>query len=328
MFVENIEFNNFKNLEFYQKPFYLKMEADRISGTPVYYKYEDKHATFIIPLIKRFIEKDYYDVISPYGYSGFLSTDNSPEFFAEALHHFDIFCKNNNIITSFIRLHPFNNYILAENNRITQILHGKVIFFSLKRKYEELYSDYSSNHKRGIKKLQKQGFTIKQGSADDIKEFISIYNQTMKRLEAKEFYFFDENYYKALMSNEKCELIFVQSPDKTLCAAALFVISSENIQYHLGGTLTEFLQDAPIKLIFDFIIHSYSNMNMKFNLGGGLGGNEDSLYKFKEGFSNEKIKFSTLRMVHNQDVYNNLTTNFTKDQRKEFSGFFPLYRKI
>ncbi|MXS69612.1 peptidoglycan bridge formation glycyltransferase FemA/FemB family protein [Flavobacteriaceae bacterium W22] len=327
MLFENIELNNFKNLEFYQKPFYLRMEAEKIGGIALYYKYESENATFVIPVIKRLIEKDYYDLISPYGYSGFLSNNDSPEFIMEGIHHFDNYCKANNIITSFIRLHPFNNYIFLENKRIAQVLHGRVIFFSLNQNYDELYSFYSSNHKRGIKKLQKRGFNIKQGDVSDIREFITIYNHTMERLDAKEFYFFEEDYYVALMKNEKCKLLFVESPDQKLCAAAFFVISSEIIQYHLGGTLTEFLQDAPIKLLFDFIINSHSNSNMKFNLGGGLGGSEDNLYKFKEGFSNEKIKFSTLRIVHNQDVYNNLTSNFDKEDRKNISEFFPLYRK-
>lgn len=321
------ELNKFENLEFYQKNYYLELEAKALQGEAVYYKSEDENDIFLMPLIKRHLEKDLFDLVSPYGYPGFICNNFSPQYIEKKIAEFDVFCKNNQIITSFIRLHPANNYIFSENDRLFQLLHGKIVFFSLNKKYDDLYGNYSSNHKRGIKKLQKQGFRIKIGNAEDIDSFMKIYNQTMDRLEAKEYYYFNKEYYQELMENEKCDLIFIESPDGTLCSSALFLFSQKFIQYHLGGTLNEFLKDAPIKMIFDHIINQYSENDLKINLGGGLGGNEDNLFRFKEGFSDQKIKFSTLRIIHDQEKYNNLTSNYSKEERNDLSGFFPLYRK-
>ena len=69
--------------------------------------------------------------------------------------------------------------------------------------------------------------------------------------------------------------------------------------------------------MFDEIIKKNSNSSKKLNIGGGLGGNEDSLYSFKTRFSKRTQKFSTIRAILDVDKYNLLTKDFSKEARDE-----------
>ena len=66
-----------------------------------------------------------------------------------------------------------------------------------------------------------------------------------------------------------------------------------------------------------------------FHLGGGIGSNEDNLYKFKAAFNRASdYQFSIGKQIFNQNIYNALVEeramldiNFDRE-----STFFPLYR--
>ena len=67
--------------------------------------------------------------------------------------------------------------------------------------------------------------------------------------------------------------------------------------------------------------------NEIMHLGGGVGGEHDSLLQFKVGFSPLRNTFSTLRVVVDERDYGRLVA--ARDSRLDPSsrtGFFPLYR--
>ena len=58
-----------------------------------------------------------------------------------------------------------------------------------------------------------------------------------------------------------------------------------------------------------------------FHLGGGLGGKEDSLFKFKSGFSKNTADFYLIKSIFNVPLYDELSQD--TDENIEF---FPAYR--
>ncbi len=67
-----------------------------------------------------------------------------------------------------------------------------------------------------------------------------------------------------------------------------------------------------------------------FNLGGGVGSREDSLFQFKSCFSKNYKDFKVWKYIVNQEVYNEL---IAKKQKREHANlndaclnFFPSYR--
>ena len=64
------------------------------------------------------------------------------------------------------------------------------------------------------------------------------------------------------------------------------------------------------------------------HLGGGVGGNGDSLMHFKEGFSPSRHAFSTLRILVDADAYARLVRERDPSlDPADLGGYFPLYRR-
>lgn len=320
-----------KVIEFYQEEAYVKLEARLLNGTPR--TFTNKAQDIALPLVIREIPgTDYYDALSPYGYPGLIHDQASQEEFTTFWEEYNQFCKSEKIVSTFVRLNPiYNCTMFTEQEHLKHLVHGRVITVPLKKDYAELKSNYSSNHKRGIKKLLKNGFRVEKVGLSGIDDFIDLYNETMKRLDASDYYFFDKAYYTTLFNlTSDIELYLAYAPNGDVASGALFMISEDYIQYHLGGTNDAYVRDSPNKLIFDAVIQAHSGQKEFLILGGGLNNNEDSLFKFKEGFSKTSHKFSTLRMVHMKDQYMNLCKDaeMEKEEIQKLEGFFPLYRKL
>ena len=97
------------------------------------------------------------------------------------------------------------------------------------------------------------------------------------------------------------------------------------MQYHLAGTSKEFLKDTPMKLLLDEARLIGNEIGLDYlHLGGGVGGSdEDSLFRFKSGFSSYRCQFKTWQYIVEPDAYNILVSQRTKNKD---SSFFPLYR--
>ena len=85
----------------------------------------------------------------------------------------------------------------------------------------------------------------------------------------------------------------------------------------------------PTKLMMHFVRSwAKDRGNQVLHLGGGVGGDSDSLLQFKVGFSPLRHTFATLRMVIDETDYGRLVA--ARDPLLDpgaRSGFFPLYRK-
>lgn len=285
-----------------------------------------------LPLIRRkIVGTDYYDVLSPYGYGGIVFSKKSTQKFKEkAFEELYEYLKKKGCISLFLRLHPILNKDIVSKDIF---LNGSTLVIILNDDYYTLYNKYSSGHKYDIKKSFKNP-DIKV--VDDIdflyfESFISIYHETMDYLQASSFYFFNESYFKKLKEklNSKLKLIVVLEGDKVI-GASLFILYNQIIQYHLSGTTYQGRIHQPSKLILDYMIRWGIEHQYKYlHLGGGVGGQKDSLYKFKKGFASEEIEFSTLRKVINKEVYTHLCLKqgYILDEIEDISQFFPLYRK-
>lgn len=324
--------------EFYQLPKFAQLEANLIGGKPIAWYGEFEEQWILIPLVKRRIPesitngKEYYDLISPYGYPGIvLSNGISDLQLSTLLFRFRKDAKKETCISTFIRLNPISNSrLINEDEEMHQIIHSRIVSLDMKYPFEDQRMKYSSNHRRNIKKLLKSGFYLEWNNWDELESFIEIYNETMQREEADDYYFFPKAYYhslKEIVGEGNIDLVLAKNPKDEAIAGGLYCKNENIVQYHLGGTKGEYLRKAPSKLLFDGVINRYSEEVNYFNLGGGVGSEQDSLFRFKEGFGKEYKKFSTLRIVNDRQRYNNLCQEYSKEELYNLSGYFPLYRK-
>jgi Acetyltransferase (GNAT) domain len=337
--------------DFYHLPGYLELEAQRYEANAEAIVIEDGAEVFFLPYLIRDCDcKDdrVYDVISPYGYPGMLvsAAGQNPQFIDRCLQIIYRYWQERNICSAFLRLHPILNSYLArvtcerhESHQAiesTERLHqrGEVVICDLTNDLEDIWKQIRSSHRTKINKLKRSGFIVKMVPVDRYLEvFIDIYRETMNRVNATPSYYFTQDYFERFLQilGDGVQICVVEI-DGQIIAASLITEFSGIVQYHLGGTRTEFLPYSPTTILFDYVIKWAKQRNNRyFNLGGGLSGQQDSLYHFKVGFSNSTRSFATLETIVDRQLYDRLTA-----QRAESLGltasalnqtpFFPAYR--
>ncbi len=335
--------------DFYHLPGYLELEAKRYNAIPEAVIIKEGEKVFFLPYLVRdcsqmLISTNYgvdqiYDVISPYGYPGIIvnRAGQHPEFITKCLNLTANCWQAKNICAAFIRLHPILNSCidnLSSDRKFIFCKQGDVVTCDLTKDIRDIWQQIRANHRTKINKLTRAGFVVKIGSMDEYLDiFIDIYRETMDRVHATDAYYFTMNYFKSLSQilGNKIKICVVEL-DGQVVATSLITELSGIVQYHLGGTRTEFLRQSPATIMFKHIIEWAKQRDNKYlNLGGGLGGSHDSLYHFKSGFSDEFKPFVTIKTVVDRENYTRLTHDRAKflgvsATELENTSFFPAYR--
>jgi hypothetical protein len=138
-----------------------------------------------------------------------------------------------------------------------------------------------------------------------LRDFVSVYYETMRRVRAQDGYFFEEEYFLGLAEQlgETLQLFIVRAPDGEIMGGGLFTLCDGIVQYHLGGTRNAALKLSPAALMFDQVRLWGNEQGARFlHLGGGVGASEDSLFQYKAGFSHRRHTFATLRSSRKRAV--------------------------
>ncbi|OVE74956.1 hypothetical protein BVX95_00715 [archaeon D22] len=282
------------------------------------------------------LKEEYFDIISPYGYSGPIhktipSTDLQQlynEFFTQSTKY----CEKNNIITEFTRFHPLlKNHQFYEEKNIDA--RNVTVSIDLTKDTDYILKNMNKKTRNLIRKGEKSNLeVIHSTNESDVDEFISIYSKTMEKNSAKEEYFLEKQFFINTIKYLKnsVSLFAVKSQNKTI-ASALFMHYGKFIHYHFSGSLKEYLSLAPNNfLLFKIIEWAKSNNYKTFHLGGGYSSADDSLFRFKSGFSKDTNQFYTYSKTHNHEMYNilcELKNEYEKIADEEITSiFFPYYR--
>ncbi len=317
--------------DFHHTSFYHKIDNDFRS---VLFYARHEHHFLALPLVIRPIENsDWFDMTSVYGYCGFVANQNLETVDGELLaffkDNFKQFCQENNIVSVFSRLHPIINqsFLFADFGFVADL--NKTVAVDLRLSPEEQRKQYRKSNKSEINQLKKKGFSVVEAqNHSEIDNFISIYYETMDRVNADKYYYFSNEYFYKFLSNDffQNKLLLAKFGDEVV-AGAIFTYTDKIMQYHLAGTTEKYIRETPMKLILDEARLLGNNLSLEFlHLGGGVGGSdEDSLFKFKSGFSDLYCQFSIWKFISDQEKYSNLVAK--KGLNADKSSFFPLYRK-
>ena len=313
--------------------FYSTFDYHALSDTdgerPILIKYTENDIIIGLPLLIRKIQNtSFFDATSVYGYAGPISKNVTKNFdnriFKKELYDFFV---DNQIVSVFSRLNP---YLPHQSNILSAIgeikLKGDVVMIDLAENLDVQRQQYQRRIKSHINSARKLCTIKKADSKDDIKAFIDLYYENMNRVDAKESYFFRENYFYKFTNMDNCKIeILLASLTETneIISGAMFVKSKDIIQYHLSGTKTNHIDIAAIKLLIDEMRVEGTRENYKvFNLGGGLNSKDDSLLRFKKSFSKTLKEFSVWQYIVNEKIYNDLVESSKIDDL----DFFPGYR--
>ncbi|MGB5631366.1 MAG: GNAT family N-acetyltransferase [Waterburya sp.] len=334
--------------DIYHLPEYVYLESQQNQSTPEAILIVDNDKIFFLPYLLRrcddLFDEDWlvpetFDVVSPYGYPGFLLNEaaaNTPEFLSLAIDELVQAWRERQICSAFLRLHPLLNQNIPQNTNHDFQITGETISVNLKLDVEAIWHQTRSSHRTKINRCKRAGFTAEiVPFRQYLDEFNDIYEETMNRVNAAKSYYFGETYLTKLadLLENKIHLCVVKLNDEIACAG-LFTECCGIVQYHLGGTKTRFLKQAPSKLMFDYVrFWAKECGNEVFHLGGGVGGGKDSLYHFKAGFSKQRNGFLTLRLITDEEKYSDLVELRAKSLKIKpevllGSNYFPAYRSV
>ena len=318
------------NYDFYHTYDYHHL-SKATNETPILVVYKNKSILIAIPfLLRRIFETDYFDLTSVYGYAGPLQKNVTQNFdnksFSKEL---NLFFNEKKIVSVFSRLNPFINYqekILSGLGEIKTL--SNIVNIDLTQNIDEQKTHFSKTTKRYINKSNKICEIITAKDAECVKVFKDLYYENMDRVKAKKSYYFTEKYLDKFLNSPdfKTELLLVTLKDSgEIISGAMFVKSNNIVQYHISGTKNNYLHLTPIRILINHMrIKATEEGFTYFNLGGGLGSCEDSLFQFKSSFSKDFKPFKIWKHIVNKDIYDNLANEFA-----DLSGdqnYFPVYR--
>jgi hypothetical protein len=334
---------SFSSYDVYYLSGYTKAFKLHGDGEPTLFYYHDEDIRAInvvmirdIAMDKRFIDKlenqSLFDITTPYGYGGFIIEGNpNARNYKKINEEYSEYCRSKNIISEFVRFHP-----VLENSRLNNEIYevidlGKTITMDLISK-EQIWNDLSSKNRNVIRKAIKSGVKVYWGRSPElIDAFIPLYNATMNKDEATDYYYFNKEFYKSVLEDLRYNsLIFYALYNQKVISMSMILFGNENMHYHLSASDREHQNLAATNLLlYEAACWGCENGYKLFHLGGGLGSKEDSLFKFKKAFNkNSETYFSIGKKIFDQEKYDELIEiRLQEDEFDTDTTFFPKYRK-
>ena len=313
---------------------YVKAFKIHGDGEPLLFYYSDGKTRGINVVMKRDVAKDnrfqglipegkYYDFATPYGYGGWIIEGEETD---ELFKTYNKWLFKNEIISEFVRFHPMmkNHEKCTSAYEVIQL--GEVVHMDLSSQ-EIIWNNITSKNRNMIRKAVKNNIKIYNGRFPEIYEtFRMIYNKTMDKDDAEDYYYFDPEFYKSVCDDlPQNAQVFWAEKDGQVVSASIMIGANGHLNYHLSGSLREFSSYAPGNLIlYTAALWGCANGYKTFYLGGGVGSGEDSLFKFKRAFyKGELNRFYIGKAIYNQEKYNELLSMRTDIDNP---NYFPMYR--
>jgi hypothetical protein len=296
----------------------------------------DGARSMLLPLVLREIpgSPGLRDATSAYGYPAPLFRGpgaRTPEFISMATRALSEMLRSERIVSLFVRMHPVLNPDPAGFSTGTLLRHGETVLIDLLEPEEVQWRGIQSGHRNEIYRALRAGHeALLDTEWRYFDDFVRLYSDTMRRVEASRYYFFDRDYLEGLRAALGGHLhLAVVRIEGAVAAAGLFTEVAGLVQYHLSGTDERYARERPTKLMLHHVRQwAAGRGNAWFHLGGGLGAAADSLFKFKAGFSRHRRVFRTWRTVTDAHRYAELVRIRQPDaDPADVSGYFPAYRK-
>lgn len=307
----------------YFHPDYINiMSGAELSGAPeffllregkdfVYYQYVKRDIADEIELIPK---DNFFDITTPFDYGGYYYSN--PKLLNEFFQLFHQYCVDAGIISEFLRLLPTHAFHYAE---IGKSIHLKLlreqIFIDLLN--QDFRREFNGSKRDNLRKARKYGLTIIL--SQDIQTFLRLYRTTMLHRKADQYFFFKEDILIDLFNNGSLDTWYAMK-DSFPVSGCVILKGKLDVYYFLAASDRNNLSlGASTLLIAEMADHYRREKRARLFLGGGQNG----VQQFKEGFSKKKVPYYIGCKEHIKkkcDYLIDLTG-------KSHNDYFPKYRK-
>jgi serine/alanine adding enzyme len=272
----------------------------------------------------RHVDPEWTDIISPYGYGGYLASHRVIDW-ARFFTVFRDWCRERRVVSELTRFHPLLGNFDSCRPFIPTHRSSEVVVIDLQGGPEKIWQGFSPSCRNKIRKAQKLGFSIRvDETLEHLDDFHRLYTETMDRVQARDYYYFSRSWLeslKELLAGRA--VLFNAFREGRVIASSLFLHKGDFAHYFLSGSDPEaYKTGANNLLIQEGAFWFIKKQTIYLNLGGGKR-LYDGLYKFKSSFSKISFIFLVGTKVHNIYMYNELTKNIYTYSIKDN---FPKYR--
>jgi hypothetical protein len=289
-----------------------------------------RSATALFPLLLRELPygEEGFDAVTPYGYGGVLPLVSGPDLLADVSQLRD-WCVSNGVVSCLLRLHPLLGGFghLSELDGVEVVEHGPSTAVDLSRVEEGRLAGMSKGRKADLAVARRELEVSWEGGEEALERFRAVYDDTMARIGAADYYLFPAGYYHALAEGlgDRLGVALALRGDEVV-GGSLFLGDRRFAHYHLSGT-TEAGRElkAGTLLVHAGAVWAAARGCELLHLGGGTGG-ADSLYAFKRSFGGREHTYSLATLVADPSRYEALVVRREEEPAVPRPDFFPAYR--
>ncbi len=273
-----------------------------------------------------------WDATTPYGYGGPFAWGRGPRDDAAFWLAYEGWCRKERIASTFARLSlfpeqrpklPAPSEVRSPN--VVRALHGGL---------EAIWKDYEHKVRTNVKAAERAGIEVeidRTGARMDA--FLSIYEHTMRRRNAADFYFFPRAFFEQIADRLAGHFAFVHAlAGAEVISSELVLCSEERVYPFLGGTRAEAFRMRPNDMLrHRAIAWAIAEGKKAYVLGGGIAP-EDGIFRHKRSFAPRGVvPFEVACLVHDAAACRDLV----RDRESAaaggmpwvpYPGFFPPYR--
>jgi hypothetical protein len=290
----------------------------------------------VFPLLLRPLPfgEEGFDAATPYGYGGVLprgrDTSVTGTVPAHEVRQLRDWCVTAGVVNCLLRLHPLlggpRQLAGADTPDLDIREHGPTTAIDLSRLEDGRLEGMSKGRKADLT-IARRELEIAWGGEDALERFREVYDDTMGRVGAGEFYLFPAEYYRALRAGLADRLgVALALQDGEAVGGALFLAGPRFAHYHLSGTTGAGRELKAGTLL----VHSGAEWARErgcelLHLGGGTAG-ADNLFAFKKSFGGETYAYAFATLVADRERYDALVARRAEDPEPPRREFFPAYR--
>jgi hypothetical protein len=290
-------------------------------------------------------KSDAMDVTSVYGYPGPVAwgCDANDPFVARAWREVIDVWRGQQVVAAFTRFNPLlgNAALLdllrtpgeeAESIDRPSVVGTATVSIDCTLSDAEAAAGYGRVLRQEIASARRAGLeTTHDVTWTGVEAFVRLYRETMDRTGAAALYYVDvADVDRLRLALEDAIHLLVTRVNGEVAAAGLFTEFGGIVQAHLVGIAVEMRALSPLKLLLDDA-RSWAHLrgDTILHLGGGRGGEEDSLFAFKARFSPRRHAFHVGRWIVDPGRYKDLVAArhaVAPRRSTPDAGFFPAYR--
>ena len=262
----------------------------------------------------------YYDWETPYGYGGPLVdatlSKEAKQLFDKELSEY---CLKNGIISQFVRFHPLlQNHDIMPDIIETRYLRDTIFIDTTD--LDLIFTNMDSKNRNMVRKAKKNNIHIERKSISEFEDFLSMYNETMQKNGATDYYTFQRDYFESLSEMSNNAFIMYALYEGRPISGAIMYYNDRYMHYHLSGSHTEYRKySSGNLLLYEAACWAAEHGIEKFHLGGGMAPN-DSLFGFKKQFNKKgRVPFVIGRTIFDEQKY-----NYLKNIRKQNDSTFEM----